>query len=138
MIVALGKISCTISPSFPTFFISKHEKMRLAIAYFVSANGLSTQETDNILKHSGLALSKIEEKAFYNLDLLGVKLSASYEASKNVNSSSFAHVNRKGVGLSKNFGDKFDNCRYITALKYIIMVFINAKRKLTLFSLGFH
>ncbi|KAJ3396659.1 vacuolar sorting protein VPS33/slp1 [Lobulomyces angularis] len=94
--------------------IEKEEKLRLALLYLISKNGMTEDERERLLQHKNLLLNDSEKQAITNLSLLGVKLSVSYDKSRDyVNP--FFHLNRKSGVRDK----KFDNCRFIPSLKAI-------------------
>jgi syntaxin-binding protein 1 len=94
---------------------SQTDKLRLALLYLISQNGISEEDRQKIITHNGLLLTDSEIQALTNLSMFGVRQSISYDTSRDTENP-YAHKNRSGVSRD----DKFDHCRFVPAVKSII------------------
>lgn len=63
--------------------LRREEKLRLVVLFLISQNGTTDADRQQLLSHAGLGLSDIEAQAMTNLSMLGVRLSASFDKSRN-------------------------------------------------------
>ncbi|KAL3897383.1 MAG: hypothetical protein SGCHY_003454 [Lobulomycetales sp.] len=96
---------------------SQTDKLRLAMMYLISQNGISEEDRQKIVNHPGLLLIDSEIQALTNLSILGVRQSISYDKSRSASENPFAHKNRSDASPRDT---KFDHCRFVPAVKVVI------------------